>query len=119
MDPRTGFGRYRDFRISNYQLMDCLIEHLRVMPVDEIMELEDLQERVRLYHAHREPFAKMMTDHSWTEGAAVITDLRGLEETYWATGTSFTRSIRNRTSRCAFLTAKTGKIAFFPWATVS
>ena len=82
MDPRTGFGRYRDFRISNYQLMDCLIEHLRVMPVDEIMELEDLQERVRLYRAHREPFAKMMTDHSWTEGAAVITDLRGLEETY-------------------------------------
>ena len=82
MDPRTGFGRYRDFRISNYQLMDCLIDHLLVMPVDEIMQLEDLQERVRLYEAHREPFERMMKDHSRTEGAAVVTDLRGIDETF-------------------------------------
>ncbi|MDR3230855.1 MAG: exopolyphosphatase [Synergistaceae bacterium] len=82
MDPRTGFGRYRDFRISNYQLMDCLIDHLRTMDVEEIMQLEDLQERVRLYDEHRDPFLKMMQDNSWVDGAAVITDLRGIEETY-------------------------------------
>ena len=62
--------------------MDCLIDHLLVMPVDEIMQLEDLQERVRLYEAHREPFERMMKDHSRTEGAAVVTDLRGIAETF-------------------------------------
>ncbi|MDR1874125.1 MAG: exopolyphosphatase [Synergistaceae bacterium] len=82
MDPRTGFGRYRDFRISNYQLMDCLIEHLRTMEIEEIMQLDDLQERVRLYDEHRDAFVRMMQDNSWVEGAAVITDLRGVEETY-------------------------------------
>ncbi|MDR2523820.1 MAG: exopolyphosphatase [Synergistaceae bacterium] len=82
MDPRTGFGRYKDFRISNYQLMDCLINYLRAMNIDEIMQNEDLQERTHLYYEHRDPFLKMMKDHSWSDGAAVITDLRGVEETY-------------------------------------
>ncbi|MDR2175315.1 MAG: exopolyphosphatase [Synergistaceae bacterium] len=82
MDPRTGFGRYRDFRISNYQLMDCLIDYLRTMDIEEIMQLDDLKERVHLYNEHKEPFIKMMQDNSWAEGAAVITDLRNMEETY-------------------------------------
>jgi hypothetical protein len=82
MDPRTGFGRYRDFRISNYQLMDCLIDYLRTMEIEEIMCIEDLQERVNLYSEHKDAFLQMMKDTSWAEGAAVITDLRGVEETY-------------------------------------
>ncbi|MDO4785360.1 MAG: exopolyphosphatase [Fretibacterium sp.] len=82
MDPRTGFGRYRDFRISNYQLMDCLIDHLRDMTVEEIMELEDLQERIRLYDAHRESFSRLMTEHSRAEGSVVVTDLRGIDDVY-------------------------------------
>ncbi|CAM1381407.1 exopolyphosphatase [Fretibacterium fastidiosum] len=82
MDPRTGLGRYRDFRISNYQLMDCLIDYLRTMSVDEIMQLEDLQERVRLYDAHKDLFVEMMKKYSWTRNTAVVTDLRGVEETY-------------------------------------
>ncbi|MDR1651243.1 MAG: exopolyphosphatase [Synergistaceae bacterium] len=82
MDPRTGFGRYRDFRISNYQLMDCLIEYLRTMDIEEIMQLDDLRERVHLYNEHKEPFINMMKDNSWSEGAAVVTDLRNMEETF-------------------------------------
>ncbi|GHV38698.1 exopolyphosphatase [Synergistales bacterium] len=82
MDPRTGFGRYRDFRISNYQLMDCLIEYLRDMDIEEIMKLDDLAERARLYNEHKDAFVHMMKDNSWSDGAAVVTDLRGIEETY-------------------------------------
>ena len=82
MDPRTGFGRYKDFTTSNYQLMDCLIDYLRTMSVEDIMQLDDLQERVHLYNDHKDPFVKMMKDNSWSDGAAVITDLRGMEETY-------------------------------------
>lgn len=82
MDPRTGLGRYRNFRISNYQLMDCLIDWMREMTVDEIMQLEDLQERVRLYDEHREPFLEMMKKYSYADGSAVVTDLRGIPETF-------------------------------------
>jgi hypothetical protein len=34
MDPRTGLGRYKDYRISNYQLMEELIEHCRTQPIE-------------------------------------------------------------------------------------
>ncbi|MBR1673197.1 MAG: exopolyphosphatase [Fretibacterium sp.] len=81
MDPRTGLGTPHNFRLSNEQLMDSLIDWLRTMPLDEVMKMEDIQERVRLYEEHREPFAGMMKKHSWVRDAAVITDLRGLEDT--------------------------------------
>jgi len=46
MDSRTGLGRFRDFRISNYQLMmqliDACIDH---QDVDEILALPDVAER--------------------------------------------------------------------------
>ena len=46
MDSRTGLGRFRDFRISNYQLMMDLIEYCARHNIDEILELEDIKERV-------------------------------------------------------------------------
>jgi len=82
MDPRTGFGNYHNFHISNYQLMEKLIECLRSMTVDEIMELEDIRERTQLYNQHREPFIRMMREFSHVEGSIIITDLRGVEDVY-------------------------------------
>ena len=38
MDPRTGLGRFRDFRISNYQLMMQLIDHCLDMTIEEILD---------------------------------------------------------------------------------
>ena len=50
MDSRTGLGRFRDFRISNYDLMMSLIDAcIRHDSVEEILELPDVAERVRLY----------------------------------------------------------------------
>jgi len=49
MDPRTGLGRFRDYRISNYQLMDDLIEYCRRRSIEEIINLYDVQERVKRY----------------------------------------------------------------------
>ena len=37
MDPRTGLGRFREFRISNYQLMMELIDACTTMSVEEIL----------------------------------------------------------------------------------
>jgi oligoribonuclease NrnB/cAMP/cGMP phosphodiesterase (DHH superfamily) len=82
MDPRSGFGKHTHFHVSNYQLIDELIECMRTMTIDEIMELEDIKERIQLYEQHREPFIRLMKDFSHTEGTIIITDLRGVEDTY-------------------------------------
>ena len=52
MDPRTGLGRFRDFRISNYQLMMELIDACLELTVEEVLELPDVVERVTLYREH-------------------------------------------------------------------
>jgi len=49
MDSRTGLGRFRGFRIPNYELMMSLIEYCREYTIDEILELPDVKERVDLY----------------------------------------------------------------------
>ena len=82
MDPRTGLGRYRDYRVSNYQLMLELIENLRTMGVDEILALPDVQERVNRYEEHKSHFLQMMFEYSRAEGDVIVTDLRDIPETY-------------------------------------
>jgi nanoRNase/pAp phosphatase (c-di-AMP/oligoRNAs hydrolase) len=82
MDPRTGLGRYRDYRISNYQLMLMLIEELKTKTVDEILLIEDVQERVRRYEEHKPHFLQMMFEYSTAEGDVIVTDLRDVPETY-------------------------------------
>ena len=54
MDPRTGLGRFREFRISNYQLMMQLIDDCTRMTVEEILQTPDVAERVELYNEHSE-----------------------------------------------------------------
>ncbi|MDX2102370.1 MAG: exopolyphosphatase [Alphaproteobacteria bacterium] len=49
MDPRTGLGRYKHFRISNYDLMMDLIVHCRNPSIQEILAIPDVQERVLFY----------------------------------------------------------------------
>ena len=44
MDPRTGLGRFADYRISNYQLMLDMIEYCRTKTADEILQITDIQE---------------------------------------------------------------------------
>ena len=52
MDPRTGMGRFHDFRISNYQLMMDLIAACKNHTIEEILELPDVVERTELYFSH-------------------------------------------------------------------
>jgi len=82
MDARTGLGRYRDYRISNYQLMEDLVEHCMTKTVDEVMQLPDVQERVKRYFELDAPYRAMLAAHTRTEGNVIITDLRGVETIY-------------------------------------
>ena len=75
MDPRTGLGRFRDYRISNYQLMEDLIQHCRTMTAEEILELPDVKERVDRYHEHVQPYRDMLRECSRTDGNVIITNL--------------------------------------------
>ena len=49
MDSRTGLGRFREFRVSNYDLMMQLIDYCREHTIDEILDLPDVREWVDLY----------------------------------------------------------------------
>jgi nanoRNase/pAp phosphatase (c-di-AMP/oligoRNAs hydrolase) len=49
MDSRTGLGRFRRFRISNFSLMMQLIDHCRNHSIEEILALPDVAARVELY----------------------------------------------------------------------
>ncbi len=87
MDPRTGLGRFRNFTISNYQLMEKLIDWCRTMTIDEIMELPDIKERIELYNEQTEKFVEMVSEHAVTYDEVLVCDLRGLETIY--TGNRF------------------------------
>ncbi|MBR5942785.1 MAG: exopolyphosphatase [Clostridia bacterium] len=79
MDPRTGLGRFRNFRISNYDLMMELITYCRNHTIDEILELPDVKERVDLYFEQAELFKAQLSRLAKIEGKVVVLDLRNEE----------------------------------------
>ncbi len=80
MDSRTGLGRFREFRISNYQLMmqliDACIQH---NDVREILALPDVAERAELYRAQHDLFVEQLKRVSHVDGDVVVVDLRDEE----------------------------------------
>jgi len=83
MDSRTGLGRFREFRVSNYQLMMQLIDDCRKYPIDQIVQLPDVKERVDLYFEHEAKFKEQIERCSTVHGNLVVLDLRK-EETIYA-----------------------------------
>lgn len=82
MDPRTGLGRWRNFTISNYQLMELLIDACRTMTTDEILALPDVKERIEVYYEQTTKFKEMVQAHTVTDGNLLISDLRGVDPIY-------------------------------------
>ncbi len=79
MDPRTGLGRFREFRISNYDLMMELIGFCMNHTIEEILELPDVKERVDLYFDQAEQFKAQLKRIARVEGKVVVLDLRNEE----------------------------------------
>ena len=82
MDPRTGLGRFRDFRISNYELMMDLIDYCKDHTVEQVLLLPDVAERVQIYNAHRKQFCEQLARCSSIHGDVVVLDLRTEEIIY-------------------------------------
>lgn len=84
MDSRTGLGRFRDFSISNYNLMMNLIDHCRQQKsISDILALPDVKERVDIYKEHEIKFREQIQRCSMVHKNVVVLDLRR-EETIWA-----------------------------------
>ncbi|MEZ5378601.1 MAG: exopolyphosphatase [Acidimicrobiales bacterium] len=82
MDPRTGLGRFRDFRISNYDLMMDLIAYCKNHTIEEILQLPDVAERTELYFAHQDAAKEQIERCSTAHENLIVLDLTG-EDTIW------------------------------------
>lgn len=82
MDPRTGLGRFRNFRISNYQLMMDLIDKCKTMTINQIIEIPDIQERLELYFGLENKFKDQLIKCSKVYDNLVALDLRDEEIIY-------------------------------------
>ena len=76
MDPRTGLGRFREFRISNYQLMMQLVDACTRLSADEVLASPDVAERVALYRAHAEAANEQILRCAVVHDNLVVLDLR-------------------------------------------
>jgi nanoRNase/pAp phosphatase (c-di-AMP/oligoRNAs hydrolase) len=79
MDARTGLGRFRDFRISNYQLMMDLIDYCRNHSIADIMATPDVKERMDLYFDHNEKCKQQILRCATVHKNLVVLDLRNEE----------------------------------------
>ncbi|MEW5723462.1 MAG: exopolyphosphatase [Thermodesulfobacteriota bacterium] len=82
MDARTGLGRYRDYRISNLELMRDMIKYCRTMGVAEILGLPDVKERVDRYFHQDGLYREMIRTNAAVHGNVLVVDLRNVEEIY-------------------------------------
>ena len=79
MDPRTGLGRH-PFARGNWDVLLDLVDYCRTMPIQEIMELADIAERVKHYFEQEERFKAMITAASTAHDKVVVTDLRKIDD---------------------------------------
>ncbi|NHQ86221.1 exopolyphosphatase [Iodobacter sp. HSC-16F04] len=84
MDARTGLGRFKNFRISNYQLMMDLIKYCGSHGIEDILALPDVQERIEVYFEHAPQAKEQLINCSRIYDNLVVLDLRN-EETIYAT----------------------------------
>lgn len=82
MDSRTGLGRFKDFRISNYQLMMELINYCRDHSIQQILALPDVKERIDLYNEHRGWHMDQIRRCTTVHGNLAILDLRREEKIF-------------------------------------
>ncbi|MCL2229849.1 MAG: exopolyphosphatase [Treponema sp.] len=82
MDPRTGLGRFRNFTISNYDLMTILAKACAEKSIYEILTMPDVKERLDLYYQQKDIFTEMVKTHAKIQNNVVTVDLRDVDTIY-------------------------------------
>jgi len=81
-DARTGLGRFKNFTISNYDLMMALSDYCGSHSIEQILQLPDVKERVDLYFELEEKFKDQIKRCAAVHGKVVALDLRNEETVY-------------------------------------
>lgn len=85
MDNRTGLGRFKQFRITNFQLMMDLIDILRKHNnIDDILHQHDVAERVKVYHEHSKMARHQIIKCTEIRDKLIVLDFRHETEIYAA-----------------------------------
>ncbi|MDR2629938.1 MAG: exopolyphosphatase [Spirochaetaceae bacterium] len=82
MDPRTGLGRFRNFTISNYDLMKKLALACVDKTIDELLLISDVKERLDVYFQQESLFLEQLKKYTRIAGKVIVTDLRGVDTIY-------------------------------------
>ncbi len=82
MDPRTGLGRFRDFRIPHHEFAEKLISLAGAQGIDAILADPDAAERIAVYREQDALFREMVKKTTRTDGNVIVSDLRGVEPIY-------------------------------------
>jgi len=82
MDSRSGLGRFKGFRVPNYELMMSLIEYCREFTIDEILELPDVKERAEFFLEQQVEFKEQLKRCTIVEGNLAVVDLLGEDTVY-------------------------------------
>ncbi len=82
LDPKTGFTRFHDFQTPHEDLARLLIDSIEGMPIDDILNLPDMQERVMLYHTYQNHFKDQIERCATICQNLVVVDLREEEIIY-------------------------------------
>jgi nanoRNase/pAp phosphatase (c-di-AMP/oligoRNAs hydrolase) len=78
-DPRTGLGRMHNFTISNFELMKTLAKAALAKPIEEILAMPDVKERIDVYFEQNNLFIEAVKKHAKTEGKTIVADFRGID----------------------------------------
>lgn len=82
MDPRTGLGRFQNFRISNYTLMMDLIDYCKNHTIEEILALPDVRARADLYFEYEEKFKLQLQECARVHDNVLVLDFRNEDVIY-------------------------------------
>ncbi|MDM8550283.1 exopolyphosphatase [Desulfobacterales bacterium HSG2] len=79
MDPRTGLGRYKGYRLSEREFVENMIQYCRSMTIHEILAIPDVQERMTRYFKQEKHYEQMVRENSTIDGNVIIIDLHDVE----------------------------------------
>ncbi|MDV7339559.1 exopolyphosphatase [Terasakiella sp. A23] len=82
LDPRTGLDRLGTFKISHEQFMKDMMVYCRHHPVEEILKIPDVEERLHLYTLHEELFEEQLKRCTEIHDNLVVFDLRKEKEMF-------------------------------------
>ena len=82
LDPRTGMKNHNKFAIPHEQFMKDMMVYCRHHPIDEIIKIPDVEERLRYYTYQEEFFERQLKRCTSVHDNLVVFDLRGETESF-------------------------------------